>query len=123
MPARTYINEDVVNKFRETIADMRKNEYCISFNQRLNGNSILTKEGFGKQLNLFKEKGLHCVDTFEKEFEGKMYRIMCFNPICKDDEDFAEKAEKMGLGVDVLALFVFGIMVDAFCYVIPMDRL
>jgi hypothetical protein len=121
----TYHADDVVSKFRKDIAEMYKNEYCITFNQRLGDTSVLTKKDFVQQLRMFKEKGLSCVDTFEKDFEGKKYRIMCFNhhKEGQDEEVFAERAEKMGMGVDVIALFVFGIMIDAFCYIIPMDRL
>lgn len=113
-------HDQMVGFFNRALKDMREDEFCLSWHQHAKDITILKKDDFTTHIRRYAQYDVKCAETHIKEHNGKKYKIMCFQPIYNGDEDAFQKAcEKYGVDIDPLVLMVFGLMISAWCYIIP----
>jgi hypothetical protein len=113
-----YCKEQMVELFERARRDMKGDEYCMTFHQCATCVGFLTKEEFKQQITHFSSHNIICYETRTAEHNGKKYKVMFFQPK-HTEENYQKVFEKYGVGQDPMVLLVFGIMIDAWCYVIP----
>ena len=120
-----YFHNGMCRLFEYAVKDMRKNEVALWWVHRKKDISRLTKSEVEQQIDMYNKGGFHCVETHTCEYkiDGRMrkFKLMCFNPKADSNEEFAEKWEKYGAGFDPVALHVFGVMIDAFVMIFPLN--